>query len=45
MKITYALYFGYMSIISLGVFLLTGAIGVFSCFLFNFAIYSSIKVD
>lgn len=45
MNLTYCLYFGYMGIISLAVFLLTGSIGVFATFLFNYAIYSSIKVD
>lgn len=45
MTVTYFLYFGYMSIISLAVFLVTGAIGFFSCLLFTYSIYGSIKVD
>lgn len=45
MTVTYFLYFGYMGIISLGVFLITGAIGFFSTFYFNYSIYGSIKVD
>jgi len=39
------LYFGYMSIISLTFFLITGTIGFFACFWFNCKIYGSIKVD
>ncbi|KAJ8612565.1 hypothetical protein CTAYLR_007198 [Chrysophaeum taylorii] len=45
MPVTYALYFGYMGIISLGLFLLTGTIGFFSGLWFNITIFSSIKVD
>ena len=45
MTVTYLLYFGYMFIISVGVFLITGTIGFFSCLYFNHMIYSSIKVD
>lgn len=45
MTVTYLLYFGYMFIISFGVFLITGTIGFFSCLYFNHMIYSSIKVD
>jgi transmembrane 9 superfamily protein 2/4 len=45
MSVTYCLYFGYMGIISLGVFLVTGSIGFFSCLYFNHRIYASIKVD
>jgi transmembrane 9 superfamily protein 2/4 len=43
--VTYVLYFGYMSIISMGVFLLTGAVGFFGCLAFTSIIYGSIKVD
>eukprot|EP00635_Sarcinochrysidales_sp_CCMP3193_P011499 CAMPEP_0118914248 /NCGR_PEP_ID=MMETSP1166-20130328/14670_1 /TAXON_ID=1104430 /ORGANISM="Chrysoreinhardia sp, Strain CCMP3193" /LENGTH=663 /DNA_ID=CAMNT_0006853817 /DNA_START=177 /DNA_END=2168 /DNA_ORIENTATION=- len=43
--ITYALYFGYMLLVSFGLFLLTGAVGYFSGLWFNITIYSSIKVD
>lgn len=39
------LYFGYMSVMCLTAFLITGTIGYFSCFWFNHQIYSSIKVD
>jgi transmembrane 9 superfamily protein 2/4 len=39
------LYFGYMSIISITFFLITGTIGYYSCFWFNLQIYGSIKVD
>ena len=39
------IYFGYMSILSLSFFLLTGTVGFFSCYWFNIKIYNSIKVD
>eukprot|EP00922_Rhytidocystis_sp_ex-Travisia-forbesii_P046301 GHVS01069026.1.p1 GENE.GHVS01069026.1~~GHVS01069026.1.p1 ORF type:complete len:661 (+),score=74.55 GHVS01069026.1:409-2391(+) len=39
------LYFGYMSILSYAFFLLTGAIGFISTFVFIRAIYGSIKVE
>mmetsp|Transcript_68941 Transcript_68941/g.135482 ORF Transcript_68941/g.135482 Transcript_68941/m.135482 type:complete len:641 (+) Transcript_68941:77-1999(+) len=39
------LYFGYMSMISLAFFILTGSIGFYSCFWFVNKIYGSIKVD
>jgi len=42
---TYLLYFGYMSIISLGMFLMTGCIGFAASLWFNRLIFSSIKVD
>jgi transmembrane 9 superfamily protein 2/4 len=42
---TYLLYFGYMSIISLGVFLMTGCIGFAAALGFTRLIYGSIKVD
>jgi transmembrane 9 superfamily protein 2/4 len=45
MAVTYALYFGYMSVISIGLFLMTGAIGFLAALGFNLAIYSSVKVD
>ena len=45
MFVTYLLYFGYMAVISFGIFLITGTIGFFSCLLFNMGIYASIKVD
>eukprot|EP00918_Siedleckia_nematoides_P007585 GHVU01016432.1.p1 GENE.GHVU01016432.1~~GHVU01016432.1.p1 ORF type:complete len:620 (+),score=131.83 GHVU01016432.1:2719-4578(+) len=40
-----ALYFGYMGLMSYAFFLLTGAVGFISTFLFVRAIYGSIKVD
>merc|ERR1739838_838063 len=39
------LYFGYMSIISIMVFLLTGSVGTLASFAFVRAIYGSIKID
>ena len=45
MFVTYLLYFGYMGAISLGLFLITGTLGFFSCLYFNYMIYGSIKVD
>jgi len=39
------LYFGYMFIISLGFFLLTGTIGFYSCFFFVRTIYAAVKID
>ena len=42
---TYVLYFGYMGLASLGLFLLTGFIGVISTLYFNRAIFGSLKVD
>jgi len=43
--ISILLYFGYMSIISVAFFLLTGSIGTLSSFFFLRAIYGSIKID
>ena len=43
--VTYLLYFGYMAAISLGVFIVTGTVGFFSCFYFTYHIYASLKVD
>jgi len=40
-----ALYFGYMALISLGFFVLTGTIGFSATFFFVHKIYSSVKVD
>ena len=42
---TYVLYFGYMGLASLGLFLMTGFIGVASSLWFNITIFGSIKVD
>ena len=44
MLATYVLYFGYMALLSLGLSLLTGCIGFYSCLWFTRKIYSSIKV-
>ena len=45
LAVTYVIYFGYMAILSLGMFLLCGSIGYLSAYWFIVAIYSSIKVD
>lgn len=45
LSITYFLFFGYMSIISVGIFLLTGTVGFFAALWFNVKIFSSIKID
>jgi transmembrane 9 superfamily protein 2/4 len=45
MLVTYFLYFGYMAVISGGVFLVTGTVGFFSCLYFTKAIYASVRVD
>jgi transmembrane 9 superfamily protein 2/4 len=42
---TYMLYFSYMTMVSLGIFIMLGACGLFSSLLFNMLIFSSIKVD
>jgi len=42
---TYMLYFGYMSVISIAIFLMTGFVGVMSTLWFNKVIFGSIKVD
>eukprot|EP00899_Mesostigma_viride_P019725 jgi/Mesvir1/27754/Mv07442-RA.1 len=39
------MYFGYMTIISLAFFLVTGAIGFYACFMFVRTIYGSVKID
>ncbi|CAM9294824.1 unnamed protein product, partial [Discosporangium mesarthrocarpum] len=44
MAVTYMLYFGYMALLSLGLFALTGCIGFYSCLWFTRKMYSSIKV-
>jgi transmembrane 9 superfamily protein 2/4 len=45
LAITYFLYFGYMSIICFGLFLMTGLVGYASSLWFTKKIYGSIKVD
>lgn len=42
---TYVLYFGYMGLASIGLFLMTGFIGVISTLYFNKTIFASVKVD
>jgi len=39
------LFFGYMSLVAMFFFVLTGTIGFFACFMFVHKIYSSIKID
>ena len=41
----YCLYFGYMGSLCVGLWLMTGAVGMLSCLKFNVLIYGSIKVD
>ena len=45
MWVTYLLYFGYMGMLSLAIFLVTGSVGFLSCLWFTKKIYGSIKVD
>lgn len=45
MMVTVFLYFGYMTLVCTGLFLLTGTIGFLSSYYFNYQIYGSIKVD
>jgi len=42
---TYLLYFGYMGLISFGLFLMGGYVGLLSCLEFNRKIFASVKVD
>lgn len=42
---TYMLYFGYMGLVCLGIFLMTGSVGMLSTLWFNRTIYGAIKVD
>ena len=39
------LYFGYMAMVSMTFFLLTGSIGFMACLMFTRAIYAAIKID
>eukprot|EP00616_Rhizochromulina_sp_CCMP1243_P016029 CAMPEP_0118963066 /NCGR_PEP_ID=MMETSP1173-20130426/1142_1 /TAXON_ID=1034831 /ORGANISM="Rhizochromulina marina cf, Strain CCMP1243" /LENGTH=637 /DNA_ID=CAMNT_0006911381 /DNA_START=18 /DNA_END=1931 /DNA_ORIENTATION=+ len=43
--VTYLLYFGYMAVLSVAIFLVTGTVGFASCLWFTKKIYGSIKVD
>jgi len=43
--LTYALYFGYMGLICIGLFAMTGTVGFLACLWFTKKIYASIKVD
>ena len=45
LAITYFLYFGYMTVICFGLFLMTGVVGYISSLWFTKKIYGSIKVD
>lgn len=45
MWVTYVLYFGYMTMLSMAIFLTTGTVGFLSCLWFTKLIYGSIKVD
>lgn len=42
---TYILYFGYMGLVSFGLFLICGSVGTFSCLWFNKMMFGSIKID
>jgi len=42
---TYILYFGYMSLLSFALFLMTGSVGALTSLWFNKTIFSSIKID
>jgi len=42
---TYILYFGYMGLVSAGLFLMTGCVGMLSSLWFNKVIFASIKID
>mmetsp|Transcript_8233 Transcript_8233/g.10775 ORF Transcript_8233/g.10775 Transcript_8233/m.10775 type:complete len:673 (-) Transcript_8233:162-2180(-) len=42
---TYVLYFGYMTVACLGLFLMSGFVGLYSCLWFNKTIYASVKID
>jgi transmembrane 9 superfamily protein 2/4 len=43
--ITYFLFFGYMLVVSFGIFLLTGSVGFFAGLWFNIIVFGSLKVD
>jgi transmembrane 9 superfamily protein 2/4 len=45
LAVTYVIYFGYMFLLSFGLFLLCGSVGFGSAFWFIKQIYSSIKID
>jgi len=42
---SYALYFGYMALVSVMLFLMTGSVGLYSSLYFNKVIFASIKID
>lgn len=42
---TYVLYFGYMALVSFGLYLITGTVGLLSSLWFNKKIFGSIKID
>jgi transmembrane 9 superfamily protein 2/4 len=45
MWVTYVLYFGYMSMLSFAIFLVTGSVGFLSCLWFTRTIYAEVRVD
>ena len=45
LAVTYVIYFGYMFVLSAGLFLLCGSVGFAASFWFVRQIYSAIKVD
>jgi len=45
MWVTYLLYFGYMGMLSLAIFLVTGSVGFLASLWFTKTIYGSIKVE
>lgn len=44
-KLTTLIYFGYMSLLSFGFFILTGTVGFLACLAFVRSIYGSVKID
>jgi transmembrane 9 superfamily protein 2/4 len=44
-KLTTLIYFGYMSLLSFGFFILTGTVGFLACLAFIRTIYGSVKID
>ena len=44
-RVSCQVYVGYMAVVSMTFFLITGALGFVSCFIFVRQIYSAIKID
>ena len=44
-SVAFFVYVGYMAVVSVTFFLITGALGFISCFIFVRQIYSAIKID